>query len=91
MTRTSQLRRSLNRRHSSNRSESVQALSATKLAPRPHVPKRTTSLQPPVQLPGKPCPDKITLRTNTFIILDKIKNMKIGVGDGVDDEELYQV
>jgi hypothetical protein len=44
-----------------------------------------------VQLPGKPCPDKQTLRTNTFIILDKIKNMKIGVGDGVDDEELYQV
>ncbi len=96
MTKTSQLRRSLNKQINYGRSESVKVEATNQKTERPNIPKRTTSLQPPVKTMERPKDFEIkknVLRTNTFIILDKIKNMKIdgSSGIGTEDDEIYQV
>ena len=92
MTKTSQLRRSLNKKNNSSRSESVQN------TPKPNLPRRTSSLQPTDKIGTMDIKNSVTtrtestvdrLRTGSFVVLDKIMKMKTIKTD--DDEKIYQV
>lgn len=82
-------------RQNLSQKRTFRAMSAP-IAPKPLIPKRTTSLGPCKDQNSKPvsssdCDSNVksspSIRTNSFIIIDRINNMKANFDGG----EIYQV